>query len=273
MSEETQAVTEVTTEAPATEPNVAPAETAEGTPPADQQVEAKTFTQEELDAIVQKRLDKERRKFERKQIEMETRVRVQQEQQVEIPAEIPKPKESDFESYSEYLEALSDWKVDVKLRQKEIEQATSAQRASQESENRRLKELHDSTIERGEQKYEDFEEVAQKTGDMLKSKGLRFSAAMVNSLVEAENAPDIVYFLGNNLDEAERIAKLPAYAQAKEIGKLEDKLSAKKPVKTSNAPEPIKPLGNGTSAPVDLAKVSMDDYMKHRLKDKPVWAR
>jgi hypothetical protein len=268
MSEETQAVTQEEVPQPqATEENVANTEKSESETASEEQPESKVFTQEEVDKIVQKRLSKLERKLERQQIEQETRAKVQQEQQV-APVDIPKPKESDFESYSEYLEALSDWKVDVKLRQKEIEQATSAQRASQESENRRLKELHDSTIERGEQKYEDFEEVAQKTGDMLKSKGLRFSAAMVNSLVEAENAPDIVYFLGNNLDEAERIAKLPAYAQAKEIGKLEDKLLAKPKKQISKAPEPINPVTSGKASNDTVLSddLPLDEWVRRRNK-------
>lgn len=266
MSEETQVVTEEV-KPQATEENVAPPEKSETETASEEQPESKVFTQEEVDKIVQKRLQKLERKLERQQIEQETRARVQQEQQVQAPVDIPKPKESDFENYSEYLEAYADWKVDVKLRQKEIEQATNAQRASQESENRRLKELHDSTIERGEQKYDDFEEVAMKTGEMLQAKGLRFSAAMVNSLVEAENAPDIVYFLGNNLDEAERIARLPAFAQAKEIGKLEDKLLAKPAKKQSNAPAPITPIGTGKAGGNTLSDdLPIDEWMRRRQK-------
>jgi hypothetical protein len=266
MSEETQVVPEVTTEAPATEPNVAPAETAEGTPPADQQVEAKTFTQEELDSIVQKRLDKERRKFERKQIEMETRERIAQERAAKPPADDPEPQESQFETYGEYLKALAKHEARQTLRAERLEAEQAKSRASQQTEAQRINERQQELIEKGETKFEDFEEV-------IKSDTNEYSRAAYLAALESDISSEILYHLAKNPEEGKRIASLPAYAQAKEIGKLEDKLSAKKPVKTSNAPEPIKPLGNGTSAPVDLAKASMDDYMKHRLKDKPVWAR
>jgi hypothetical protein len=266
MSEETQAVPEVTTEAPATEPNVAPAETAEGTPPADQQVEAKTFTQEELDAIVQKRLDKERRKFERKQFEMETRERIAQEQAAKPAPTLEKPKESDFETWDQYIEAIAEYKAKEILRAERFEAENAKTKASQQTEAQRINERQQALIEKGETKFEDFE-------DVIKSDTNEYSRAAYLAALESDISAEILYHLAKNPEEGKRIASLPAYAQAKEIGKLEDKLSAKKPVKTSNAPEPIKPLGNGTSAPVDLAKVSMDDYMKHRLKDKPVWAR
>jgi hypothetical protein len=272
MSEETQVVPEEVVQPQATEENVAtsPESTAE------QEVEKepeKMVPQSEVDKAIQKRLAKEARKHERERMQLETELRYLRENAASNtkqadPTDIPKPKESDFENYSEYLEAYADWKVDVKLRQKEIEQATSAQKASQESENRRLKELHDSTIERGEQKYDDFEDVAMKTGEMLQAKGLRFSAAMVNSLVEAENAPDIVYFLGNNLDEAERIARLPAFAQAKEIGKLEDKLLAKPKKQISKAPEPINPVTSGKASNDTVLSddLPLDEWVRRRNK-------
>jgi hypothetical protein len=63
--------------------------------------------------------------------------------------------------------------------------------------------------------------------------------------------PEILYHLGQNPAEAKRIAQLSPLSQAKEIGKLEDKLSSNPPAKkTSSAPAPISPVnGKGTSTP------------------------
>jgi hypothetical protein len=55
--------------------------------------------------------------------------------------------------------------------------------------------------------------------------------------------PDIAYYLGSNPKEAERISRLSALMQAKEIGKIESKLADNPPVKkSSNAPAPIAPV-------------------------------
>jgi hypothetical protein len=259
MSEETQVVEEVV-QPQATEENVATPEQSEPeTASEEQQPESKVFTQEEVDKIVQKRLQKLERKLERQQIEQETRAKVQQEQQ-QAPVDIPKPKESDFEVYSDYLEALSDWKVDVKLRQREIEQQTRAQRESQKSAQEREAARQQELIEKGEEKYDDFEEV-------IKADRNEYSRAAYLAMLESDISAELLYHLASNPEEGKRIAALPAFAQAKEIGKLEDKLLAKPAKKQSNAPPPISPIGTGKASGNALSDdLPIDEWMRRRQK-------
>lgn len=262
MSEETQAVTQEEVPQPqATEENVAPPEKSETETASDEQPESKVFTQEEVDKIVQKRLQKLERKLERQQIEQETRARVQQEQQVQAPVDIPKPKESDYEVYSDYLEALSDWKVDVKLRQREIEQATRAQRESQKSAQEREAARQAELIENGESKFDDFE-------DVIKADRNEYSRAAYLSMLESDIGAELLYHLATNPEEGKRIAALPAFAQAKEIGKLEDKLLAKPAKKQSNAPEPIKPVTSGKASNDTVLSddLPLDEWVRRRNK-------
>ena len=85
--------------------------------------------------------------------------------------------------------------------------------------------------------------------------------------VEAADQPGkVLHYLAKNPDEAERIASLPVGKQAREIVRLEEKL-AKPPVKPSNAPEPIKPVGGGKSAVGDEmpdAKTQPEKWLKWR---------
>lgn len=252
-------------EAPPAEPNAEPAP-AEGTAPEEQTPEVqKTFTQEELDAIVQKRVTKLERKLERQRIEAETRAKVQSEQSqhVETPS---KPKSDDFPTYDEYMEALADWKADEKLRQRDEERKQREESERSQFESNRVNDRIAEIIEEGSKKYDDFEDMPDKTSKYLNSKGLKLSLAFVNSLQEAENAPDIIAHLANDLDEAERIARLPAYAQAKEVGKLEDRLSAKKPVQVSKAPEPVKPIDGGKTFTKRLEDMSYEEMKAHDQK-------
>jgi hypothetical protein len=66
---------------------------------------------------------------------------------------------------------------------------------------------------------------------------------MAEAIQSSEAGPDLAYWLGSNPKEAERIANLSPLMQAKEIGRIEAKLSDNPPVKkTTSAPTPISPV-------------------------------
>jgi len=226
--------------------------------PAEQSAE-KTFTQAELDEIVQKRISKLERKAERQRIEAETRAQVLREVQSKPEPAQGKPNPEDFTDYSEYQEALTDWKVDQKLASIEQRKAAEIQKESEKSEAQRASERQAELVESGERKYEDFE-------DVVKSDKHIYSRAAYLSILESDIGSDIVYHLAKNQDEAKRIAELPAYAQAKEIGKLEDRLSAKPPVKTSSAPSPIKPIEGKGNLTKKLEDMTYEEMLEHDRK-------
>ena len=66
---------------------------------------------------------------------------------------------------------------------------------------------------------------------------------MAETIQSSEIGPDLAYYLGSNPKEADRISRMSALAQAKEIGKIEAKLASNPPVKrTTSAPAPISPV-------------------------------
>jgi hypothetical protein len=206
MSEEVVALAEepapdqVVTATPDAEVQAAPEETPE-TPP------VKTFTQEELDAAIGKRLAREQRKWERDQ----------QSRQAQKPTQ--------FESPEAYAEALAERKAEELLNQRE--------------QRRQQAEILDSYHEKEEEarsKYDDFEQVAY-------NPRLPITTIMAQTIQASDNGPDVAYFLGMNPKETDRISKLAPILQAKEIGKIEAKLQADPPTKKiSTAPTPISPV-------------------------------
>ena len=207
-------------QAPTAEPVAVEANAPENEQPNEQQ--SKTFTQEELDAIVGKRLAREQRKWEREQ----TR-RVQP-----APAELP-PVEN-FESVDAYADALAERKAEELLNRRELE--------------RQQMDFLDAYHDREEDaraKYDDFEQVAY-------NPKLPISNAMAETIQASDIGPDIAYYLGTNPKEAARIAALRSpILQAKEIGKIEAKM-ASEPIlrKTTSAPAPIAPIsGRGSGSP------------------------
>ena len=79
----------------------------------------------------------------------------------------------------------------------------------------------------------------------------------------------LLHHLGTDLDEAARIASLPPVQMARELTRLEFKLSqpaAPKPV--SKAPAPITPLGSSATNDVDPARMSDAEWYAHRQKTR-----
>lgn len=194
--------------------------------PAEQEA-PKTFTQEELDAIVGKRLAREQRKWEREQ--QQRQAELEARQRTATPTDIA-PEQ--FASYDDYAEALAERKAEELLAKREA--------ARQQAE---LLESYHEREETVRDKYDDFEQVAY-------NPNLPVTEVMAQSIQASDIGPEVLYWLGSNPNEATRIARLNPILQAKEIGKIEASLSSNPPArKTSTAPAPIAPVtarSNGT---------------------------
>lgn len=205
--------------APELETTAAPEPVVTETPeeqPVEQEA-SKTFTQEELDAIVGKRLAREQRKWEREQAQ-----RIAEQQARQQPTDIV-PEQ--FETYEDYADALAERKAQELLARREAEQQQRAY----------LEAYHDRE-EVARDKYDDFEQVAY-------NPNLPVTEAMARAIQASEIGPDVLYHLGSSPSEAARISRLDPILQAREIGKIEARLAAEPLVKkTSNAPAPIAPV-------------------------------
>ena len=184
----------------------------------------KTFTQEELDAIVSKRLAREQRKWERDQ-------RVRSAAPPAMPAAPLDP--ADFDNAPAYAEAMAERKAAALIAQREAEAAHTA-----------MMDTYRDREEEARGKYVDFEQVAY-------NPTLPVTDVMAQTIQSSDIGPDLIYHLGSNPKEAERISRLSPLLQAREIGKIEARLAADPPArKTTSAPAPIAPVtARSTSAP------------------------
>jgi hypothetical protein len=199
------------------EPEVSSPEVVEAAP--------KTFTQEELDAAIGKRLAREQRKWEREQ---QRKAEEAQAVRSAPPADLPPVDQ--FESPEAYAEALAYRKAEELLAQREQAKQQAA-----------LLEGYHEREEQARDKYEDFEQVAY-------NPNLRITNVMAETIQASDIGPDVAYYLGANPKEADRISRLLPFLQAKEIGKIEAKLSDNPPAKkTTSAPAPIAPVTARTS--------------------------
>jgi hypothetical protein len=217
MTEEVQALAEVDSapapEVTATSENAVNApEVAENQP---EQPASKTFTQEELDAAIGKRLAREQRKWEREQAAR---------QAVPVaPKEVPSI--DNFDSPDAYAEALAFKKAEELLIQRD-----------RQKEQAEIVEAYGEREEKARDKYDDYE-------DVVYNPKLRITDVMAETIQHSDIGPDLAYWLGSNPKEADRIARLSPIMQAREIGRIEVKLTDNPTVKkTTSAPTPISPV-------------------------------
>lgn len=176
-----------------------------------------------------------------------------------------KPKAEDFESHADYIEALTDWKVEQKAQK--LQQEQEAMRAK-ESQNSKLKEFQ-AKVEEFKKTVDDFDDVIAEVYDVQISLGLQ------EAIRESDLSAQLLYELAKQPDELMRINSLSPFKQAIEVGKLEAKLQEKKAekkqeIKETKAPPPLKPV---TAKGIPKVTKSVDDmtyeeYKAWRAKNK-----
>lgn len=242
--------TEVVAEPTAPEQVATPAPEPVAVSAEEQQTTIKTFTQEEVDSMIGKRLARERRSWER--------------ERPKAPAAPAEPVSQDkFESVEAYAEALATQKAEQLLQQRELERQQAA-----------VVESYHEKEEQARDKYDDFEQVAY-------NPSLKISTVMAQTIQASEIGPDIAYFLGSNPKEADRISRLSPFLQAKEIGKIEAKVAASPPTrKPSSAPAPIQPVAArasgapayDTTDPRSIKAMSTSDWIAaERQRQVKAW--
>lgn len=260
--------------APAAAPAPAAPEVAGGTASPDKpeaQQPERTFSQKELDEILEKRLGKERRKRE----EIERRLRIteelhlkgrdgQQPAQRQDELQVGKePKREEFDTYEQFIEARAEWRAEqaaerrITEREKKAQESAAKEQAAKEAEAFR-KRMKDSA--KGLEDYDDV--MAEATRDASQP----VSRIFADALDGLEAPARVLYELARNQDEAERIASLPLARQARELTLLDMKLKQQPQPQRSRAPSPIDPVGGKGGAASDeiTGNESGDEYLRKR---------
>ena len=212
---------------------------------------------------VQKRIDElTREKYdERRRAELaEQKLEELKKQKPESPATSEKPKLDDFDTIEEFNEALFDWKIEERERERQAEDSLKG-RADQSA-------MHQATVEAsvdyllktGADKYPDFQAVAGAVPPAV------MSDDMLIALGEIGKGADVAYYLGKNPAEAATLVNLSPVQLGRAIARIESGL-VDAPINTpTKAPEPIKPSGNRASAEKDPAKMSDKEFAEWRRK-------
>ena len=223
--------------------------------------------QKRINKLVRQREDAKREK-DAALAELE-QLKAQLQSQQSQPTQDPvAPREDDFDDYGKYMEALADYKADMKIKsyvenqnQQKVQQLEQTVQNSEQA-------FKQSRIEEASQKYQDFSE------KVLQNNDLAITQAMSEAMFKSDNFAEIAYHLGSNPEVAYEIAQRVGndpYAAAREIYSLESKVQnavipPPKP-NVSGAPDPISPVKPTSPKKeldpyADVDKMSMDEWME-----------
>jgi hypothetical protein len=189
-----------------------------------------------------------------------------------------KPAAEDFEDTTEYIEALTDWKIEQKLNAQKLNTDKEAKEIVEKDTANTAETELDAITEDGRDKYDDYDK-------LVFDENLVITQNMYDIVITSDIAADVLYFLGKNPEKALALSDMSTIKIAKEIGKIEleiekstpklntasegEIVNVEKPTpvikkKVTKAPAPIEPVKADGVVEKDPASMSMKEYRAWR---------
>jgi hypothetical protein len=206
---------------------------------------------------IQKRIDRlTREKYEAKARADLLEKMVHQPHRSTASPQDGRPEQKNFETAEDFVEALTDWKLEQRDQKSKAQDVQRSQQAA---------------AQKAEKMFSAAESLGNFDRDEFAEK-VRVTDVMADAILDSDMGAKLLVHFNANPDEATRIANLSPARQAAEIGKLEAKLSTVIP-KVSKAPPPIDPIGGGKATVESLETDDMEAYIALRKKQGARWAR
>ncbi len=207
--------------------------------------------------------------------ELEAEIASLKKSNTPAPAEEAKPpRQEDFATVQEYLDAAVAYGIDAKLKEREAQSAEAAKARAEA-------EIQAAHVKR----FKAFEEKNPEVAALIGKSDLDLKIPLMQYIRESDAGPELAGHLAQNPDVAERLNRLSPIKALAELGKLEVALA--KPAEKSEAPKaeqpkpamtkapaPIKPLG-GNSEPVhkDPANMTFPELRAHNEQQRRLKAQ
>jgi hypothetical protein len=186
-------------------------------------------------------------------------------------AATPKPTPEQFSDWTEYNEALTDWKVDQKLAAAEAKRAEAERQRSIQTEQQRLQSSWSERVKAAKAELPDFEEVA-----LLSDTAIPQGSLIDGWILEHKAGAKILYHLQKHPDELQAMLAQPLFEQAESLALLAQRLNGhstrRQDVSTGSSasvpqtlqPRPPNPVRTGPvrapDEPPDDAKATLADH-------------
>lgn len=149
-----------------------------------------------------------------------------------------------------------------------IEEAAAKERTAKaaiEKERAELETNWNEKLSPAKERYPDFDDKGQQLLSTFKKIDQAYGEYLASTLMAMDYGPDVLYYLGNNLDEAQKIVNLGPTKAAIALGRLESKFAdveeekQRARPKVSQAPVPPEHQNKGTSAAKPAIRGDEDD--------------
>jgi hypothetical protein len=195
----------------------------------------------------------------------------QQQQRPQQPPQQPqqqpvadgRPRQDQFDSYDEYLDKLTDWKLEARLQQEHTAQQQRQQAAQQQE-----------RLTGWQQRVGQFKSEAPDFEDVLESVDhINLTPVLQQAIMSDALGPKLAYELARRPEDFARIASLDPVGALTALGEFKARLEPAKTAAPSNgvkpvsrAPNPIRPVGNGAGATstVPMDQMPLGDYIRAR---------
>lgn len=212
---------------------------------------------------IQRQLDAEREQLRKEREELEN-LRKQYIPQEDLP---PDPNKYQDDP-ARYVEDLTDWKANQKIKVKETKSKESQLAREEQERSQKLAKDWELKTQVKLQKDPSFSEREDLVVMVLQNNP---NKAMYESIMESDLNVDLVDYLGANPEECLRIASLRGTRASVEIGKIEEKIQGRKSQPVTKAPAPINTVrSTGANGVRDITKI--DDFAEYsRLMNKQLY--
>lgn len=182
--------------------------------------------------------------------------------------EASKPRSDQFETNEEYVDALTDWK----LQQMQKENAEKEKQAKLKTEFESKAQTFQQKVETFKTEHQDFDDLMEAVDD------IPISVNVQDAILASDDGPALMYELAKNRDLYKKINGMNRDRAFLEIGKIEARIQKSsdstqskeaKPT-TTKAPPPIKPVGTSGTASAQKSPDDMtfNEYKKWRESQK-----
>jgi hypothetical protein len=207
------------------------------------------------------------RRFHELSYQQQQRPPQQPQQPQPQPVADGRPRQDQFDSYDEYLDKLTDWKLEARLQQEHAVQQQRHQAAQQQE-----------RLTGWQQRVGQFKNEAPDFEDVLESVDhINLTPVLQQAIMADALGPKLAYELARRPEDFARIASLDPVGALTALGEFKARLE---PAKTaapqqqhqngvkpvSRAPNPIRPVGNGAGATstVPPDQMPLGDYIRWR---------
>lgn len=172
------------------------------------------------------------------------------------------PQEKDFPDYLAWERAATAYELDKRQETRNVKNEAGRAQEAIQVRNAERADRHKERVENfrnrsGKESAKDFDTV------MASAKELKASPTVEDLVLDSKKSGHLVYFFAKNPDRLNALNRMSEREAAREIGRIEARLSLPKPKTKSSAPPPPRSKPQGGAAPASQ-EAELNSYLKRQ---------